>query len=232
MQHTTIRLLLVDTFCVVREGVRAMVDGRHELHVVGEAASVAAGVAKAIALRPDVVLVGADLPDGRGADLIRHLRTSVPEARAVVFSPFADEEAFFQAVVAGAFGYLVEDIDAEALATALRAVGTGQTLISPTTIDELRTRMRAAALPDGLKRALTGQEARILAMVVEGATNGEIAEHLSLAEKTVRNYMSNILAKTGTRNRTELTAAVVGGAGRSRLTSAQVLRVPEHAHAG
>ncbi|MFA9431632.1 LuxR C-terminal-related transcriptional regulator [Egicoccus sp. AB-alg2] len=231
MQHTTIKVLLVDMFCVVREGVRAMVDGRHELHVVGEAASVAAGVAKAVTLRPDVVLVGADLPDGRGADLIRHLRTRVPGARTVVLSPFADEETFFQAVVAGAFGYLAEDIDADALARALHAVGRGRSLISPSTIDELRARSRASVVPDRLKRDLTGQEQRILTMVVEGATNREIANRLSLAEKTVRNYMSNILAKTGARNRTELTAAVVGGANRAGLSRGP-RRIPALAHAG
>lgn len=233
MAHTqTVALLIVDHYRVVREGVRAMVHHRGGIEVVAEAGSVGEGMAQALVSRPTIALVGTEFPDGRAVDLIRNLRRSVPSTRTVVFSPVADDELFFEAVAAGAAGFIVEDIETDRLVAALRLVGGGGTLVTPEAIDELREKMHLR-LPDALLAELTGQEARILAMVVEGATNAEIARRLRLAEKTVRNYMSNILAKAGARNRTELTAAVVRsatrnatGVGRRRVITVPEARVP------
>jgi two-component system, NarL family, response regulator DevR len=226
-------VLLVDHHRVVREGVRAMIDGRGGLRVLGEAGTVCEALSEALRLRPQLLLSGIRLPDGGVADLIGDLRRSVPQARTVVFSPVADEELFFHTVAAGAAGFLVQDVDTHELVTSLRAVGAGESLITAEVIDSLRARSRHELCPSQLTRDLTGQEARILSMVVEGKTNGEIAVRLSLAEKTVRNYMSSILAKTGARNRTELTATVVrSSAPQPPRLAARVFALPQDVRAG
>lgn len=233
MHTTRVEVVVVDHHRVVREGVRAMVEGRAGIALAGQAGTMAAAVELIAAHQPHVAVVGLDLPDGRGVDLVRLLRRVAPRTRSIVFSPIADDELFFQAVVAGAFGFLVEDIESDELVAAICEVGTGGTLITPTAITALRAKMGDGTLPDALTRQLTGQEGRIVAMVVEGATNAEIAARLSLAEKTVRNYMSNILAKTGARNRTELTASVIRSVSRNRPGDPRsVVRLPEVARAG
>ncbi len=202
-----VTMLLVDHHRVIREGVQVMVGS--EFAVVAAVASAVEAVEAAQRCRPQVALIGLDLPDGGGIELIRVLHRQHPTLRIVALSPIADDRTFFEAVVSGAVGYLVEDIEADALVDALRRVAGGASLISPQVIDDLRARRRQLPVDSELIRSLTGQERRILAMVVDGATNSEIAAWLGLAEKTVRNYMSNILAKAGARNRTELTANVV-----------------------
>jgi two-component system, NarL family, response regulator DevR len=226
-------VLLVDHYRVVREGLRAMIEGRGGVRVVGEAGSVCEAVSEALHLGPELVLCGVELPDGCAVDLIRSLGRSMPQTRTVVFSPIADEELFFQAVAAGAAGFLVQDVDTHELVTSLCAVGAGESLITAEAIDSLRARSRQEVCPSRLTRDLTGQEARILSMVVEGQTNGEIAGRLSLAEKTVRNYMSSILAKTGSRNRTELTAAVVrSSAPKPPRFATRVITLPQDVRTG
>ncbi len=207
MRSGPISLLLVDHHRMIREGIQVMVG--IDLQVVGAVDCAAEATEVAARCRPDVALIGLDLPDGGGIELIRVLHHDHPNLRIVALSPIADDRTFFEAVVAGAVGYLVEDIEADALVDALCLVAGGASLISPEVIDDLRARRRQLPADSELIRALTGQERRILAMVVDGATNNEIAIRLGLAEKTVRNYMSNILGKAGARNRTELTANVV-----------------------
>jgi two-component system, NarL family, response regulator DevR len=209
VESSPIGLVIVDHHRVVREGVRAMVQGSSEIAVVGQAGSIADAVELVAAHPPVVVITGLDLLDGRGVDLVRVLRRTQPATRTIVLSPIADDELFFDAVVAGAVGFLVEDIEPDDLVASVLEVGWGGTLINPLAITRLREKMGAPRLPDALTSHLTGQEGRIVALVIEGATNAEVAARLSLAEKTVRNYMTNILAKTGARNRTELTASVV-----------------------
>ena len=215
-KHGDVSVFLLDDHTVVREGVRAMLEEAQGFRVAGEAGTAREGLAGIEATRPDVVLVDARLPDGNGVDVIREVRSRRPETRCVIFTSFTDDEAFFQSVVAGASGYLVKDVGAAELTAAVSAVAGGASLIRREVIDDLRRRATTLPPEDELLAELTAQERRILGMVAEGWTNREIALRLSLAEKTVRNYVSNILAKVGMRNRTELATYVARTVARRR----------------
>jgi two-component system, NarL family, response regulator DevR len=204
----TLRVYIVDDHEMVRDGIRGMLGSADGIEVCGEAGDRATARREILALRPDLALVDVRLPDGNGIELIRELRSRDPQLRCVVLTSLPDGEAFFHSVVAGAYGYLVKDVSAPELEAAVRAVAAGETLIRPETIDELRRREREVPPSDELLRELTGQEQRILWMVTDGLTNREIAVELKLAEKTVRNYVTNILAKVGVRNRTQLAVYV------------------------
>lgn len=203
-----IDVYVVDDHEVVREGVRSVLDGLEDVRVVGVAGDVASGTRNLFQARPQVALVDVRLPDGSGVELIRDVRSRLPGTRCIIFTSYPDDEAFFQSVVAGAAGYIVKDAGRDELATAIRTVAAGGSLIDARALDELRA--RAVSLPpdDEFLAQLTGQERRILSMVAEAMTNREIALELCLAEKTVRNYVSNILAKVGMKNRTQLAAYV------------------------
>lgn len=208
MADRPIRVFVVDDHAVVRGGIRYLLSDAADIDVVGEAGSVAAALDGIAAGRPDVAVVDVRLPDGNGVELVREIRSREPTVRCVILTTYADDEAFFHAVVAGACGYLVKDVEAEALETAIRTAAAGGSLIGRDVIDDLRRRATDVPRDDEVLADLTGQERRILRLVAEGQTNREIADNLRLAEKTVRNYMSNILAKVGMRNRTELAAYV------------------------
>ena len=219
-----VRVFLLDDHAVVREGVRAMLEANPGFQVTGEAGTAREGLAGIDATRPDVALVDVRLPDGSGLEVIREARSRRPEIRCVIFTSFSDDEAFFQSVVAGASGYLVKDVDASELTAALRAVANGQSLIRREVIDDLRRRATMLPPEEELLAGLTAQERRILGLVTEGMTNREIALRLSLAEKTVRNYVSNILAKVGMKNRTQLASYVARSASLRRTAA----RAPRH----
>ena len=211
-----VQVFLVDDHEVVRQGVRRMLEGRDDIEIVGEADNVADAYAGIVATEPDVALVDVRLPDGSGIELIRDVRSRRDELRCVIFTSFADDEAFFQSVVAGASGYLMKDVGEAELVAGLKAVAGGASLIRPEVIDDLRRRATALPREDRLLESLTGQEQRILRMVTEGMTNREIAFELGLAEKTVRNYVSTILGKVGLKNRTQLAAYVARRSGLNR----------------
>jgi two-component system, NarL family, response regulator DevR len=204
----TLRIYIVDDHEMVRDGIRGMLGQADGIVVCGEAGDRATARREILALRPDIALVDVRLPDGSGIELIRELRSRDPRLRCVVLTSLPDGEAFFHSVVAGALGYLVKDVSAPELEAAVRTVAAGESLIQADTIDELRRREREVPQADELLRELTGQEQRILWMVTDGLTNREIAAELKLAEKTVRNYVTNILAKVGVRNRTQLAVYV------------------------
>lgn len=213
MSDQPIRVYVVDDHAVVRHGLRAALE-HEDVTVVGEAGTVADGHAGLLATRPDVAIVDLRLPDGNGVTLIRDVRSSAPHVRCIVFTSFADDEAFFHAMMAGAGGFIVKDVDPTELRAAVRRVAEGESLLTPAMLDEVRA--RASEVPDDeLFSDFTPQERRVLGLVSEGCTNREIAATMSLAEKTVRNYVSNILTKMGMRNRTELAAHVVRLAGPS-----------------
>ncbi len=204
----TIRVYVVDDHAVVRGGLRYLLGEHDGIEVVGEAGTVAAALDGIGACRPDVAVVDVRLPDGNGVELVREIRSRQPAVQCLILTTSADDEAFFHAVVAGACGYLVKDADPEVLAQSVRAAARGESLIGREVIDDLRRRSRALP-PSDMLSDLTAQERRILKYVAEGLTNGEIAARLELAEKTVRNNVSNILSKLGMRNRTELATHVV-----------------------
>lgn len=215
-----IRIFILDDHAVVRGGVRYLLEQSGEIDVIGEAETVAAALDGVAASAPDVLIADVRLPDGNGVELVREVRSRYPEVRCVMLTSFADDEAFFHAVVAGASGYLVKDVGGEELLDAIRRVSEGESLISRDVIDDLRSRSAEVPADDDLLAGLTPQERRILGMVTEGLTNREIAVKLSLAEKTIRNYVSNILGQVGMRNRTELAAYVARLAARNAATRA------------
>jgi two-component system, NarL family, response regulator DevR len=203
-----IRVYLVDDHAVVRAGLREVISAAPDLTVVGDAATARTATEQMIALRPDVALVDVRLPDGSGIDVARHVRSSVPSIRCLMFTAFDGEDAFLKSSLAGAAGYLTKDTEPDEVVRAVRRVAGGEMLIDVATLDALRNRALTSGTFTGLFEVLTAHERRILDRVAEGWTNQEIADHLGLAEKTVRNYVSVILGKVGVRNRTQLAVYV------------------------
>jgi two-component system response regulator DevR len=198
------RVFVVDDHAVVREGLRWYVESSPDFTFAGAAGTVRDGLAGLLRGNVDVAVVDEVLPDGNGIGLIREVRSRRPRTQCVVFTSYPDDRALFGAIVAGAAGYIVKDAPREEVLAALRSVSRGEALIGPDLLDDLRRRRSAAVVEDELLRTLTAQERRILDMITEGSTNREIAARLRVGEKTIRNYVSTILAKMGMRNRTEV----------------------------
>jgi two-component system response regulator DevR len=204
-----VRVLLVDDHEVVRRGLRDLLDGERDIEVVAEAGSVAEALVRAGHDRPDVAVVDMRLPDGDGVSLCERLRAAGELPRCLVLTAFDDEEALVRAIHAGVAGYLLKQVRGQDLVQAVREVAAGRSLLDPVTTARVLDRMRR---PDETA-ALTDQERRVLELVGEGLTNRQIAERLFLAEKTVKNYVTSVLAKLGMQRRTQ---AVVWVARRGR----------------
>ena len=192
-----VRVLLVDDHLVVRQGLRAFLQLQPDIEVVGEAAGGAAAVEAAAAGRPDVVLMDLVMPEGDGVEAIRELAAAVPGARVLVLSSFADDERVFAAMQAGAAGYLLKDVEPDALAGAIRDVHRGRPALHPDVAARL---MRRVAEP--APEHLTPREREVLRLVVEGYANKQIASRLRITEKTVKTHVSSILQKLGVPDRT------------------------------
>jgi NarL family two-component system response regulator LiaR len=195
-----IRVLLVDDHQVVRQGLRAFLQLQPDVEVVGEAAGGSAAVAAAAAGRPDVVLMDLVMPEGDGIAAIRALAEAAPGARVVVLSSFADDERIFAAMQAGAAGYLLKDVDPDALAEAIREVHRGRPVLHPDVAARLMRRAADPASP--ATEPLTPREREVLRLVVEGFANKQIARRLVISEKTVKTHVSSILQKLGVADRT------------------------------
>ncbi len=201
-----LRVLLVDDHEVVRRGLRALLEAQNGIEVVGEV-DTAADVVRQVGFNaPDVVVMDVRLPDGSGVEATRRVRRRFPDVAVLILSSFADEEALMSSIEAGASGYLLKRIDTEAIVDAVRAVGAGESLLDPAMTEKLFTKLRDADREDDLISKLSGQERRILTRLAEGKTNREIADEMYLAEKTVKNYVSNLLAKMGMARRSEAAA--------------------------
>ncbi|MFP5308946.1 MAG: response regulator [Actinomycetes bacterium] len=200
---TTIRVFLVDDHEVVRRGLRALLEGEDDIEVVGEAATAGMALAQITALRPDVALLDVRLPDGTGVEVCRDVRAHDPDISCLMLTSFSDDEALFDAIMAGASGYLLKETRANDLVDAVRRVAAGESLLDPAVTGRVLERLRKGDEEDPRLAALTDQERRILELVAEGLTNRQVAERIHLAEKTVKNYVSNILAKLGMSRRTE-----------------------------
>ncbi|WP_332661737.1 response regulator transcription factor [Aeromicrobium sp.] len=200
----TIRVFLLDDHEVVRTGLKHMLESGGDIEVVGEAGTAAAALARIPALKPDVAVLDGRLPDGSGIDVCREIRSSRPETKAIILTSYDDDEALFAAIMAGAAGYVLKLIKGHDLVNAVRHVAAGGSLIDPSLMAKVMERLREGAPgePEELQ-SLTPQERRILELVAEGLTNRQIGDRLYLAEKTVKNYMSNILAKLGLDSRTQ-----------------------------
>jgi len=202
------RLLVVDDHEVVRQGLVALLDRRAGFQVVAEAGTVSEAIEAARRFRPDLVIMDIRLPDGSGIEACREIRAELPETRVVILTSFPDEEAVLSAIVAGASGYLLKQIRARDLVSALETVGRGDSLLDPAVTEKVLERVRRIATgsePDELA-ALTAQERKILLLVAEGMTNKEIAAEIFLSDKTVKNYVSSILSKLNLERRAQAAA--------------------------
>jgi len=204
------RLLVVDDHEVVRQGLVALLDRRPNFQVVAEAGTVEEALAQARLHQPDIVIMDVRLPDGSGVEACREIRADLPDTRVVMLTSFPDDEAVLSAIVAGAAGYLLKQIRARDLVSALEAVGRGESLLDPAVTERVLARVRQIAsgeIHDELA-GLTPQERKILLLVAEGKTNKEIAAEIFLSDKTVKNYVSSILAKLNLERRAQAAAFV------------------------
>ena len=191
-----IDILLVDDHQMVRAGLRTLLAGQPNLRVVGEAGSVAEAVSEAERLKPRVVLMDLRLPDGSGIDACRDILSSAPETKILFLTSYSDEEAIMSTIVAGASGYLMKEIGHEALIRAIDDAANGRPILDSRATRPVENRMKNVA-------ALSPQERRVLALVVEGKTNKEIAAALYLSDKTVKHYLSNACVKLGVTRRSQ-----------------------------
>ena len=206
-----LRILLVDDHEVVRVGLRALLSRHPDFDVVGEAATAAEAVERALALRPDVVVMDIRLPGKSGIDACREIVRQAPEVQVIMLTSYAEDDLVFEAIEAGAAGYVLKQIGSEALVQSLERVGRGESLLDPALTKRVFARLREAVRKERGEafRDLTEQELKILALIAEGKTNKEIASALYLSEKTVRNYVSSILGKLGLQSRAQAAAYAV-----------------------
>jgi two-component system response regulator DevR len=207
-----IRAFLLDDHEVVRRGVREMLTNETDIEVVGEAATAAEALHEIPQVRPDVAVLDVRLPDGSGVEVCREIRSSLPEVRCLILTSFGDDEALMDAIMAGASGYVLKGIRGTELLTAVRDVAAGRSLLDQATVQRAMERLRGGAAgsrgADDRLAHLTDQERRILDLIGEGLTNRAIGERLHLAEKTIKNYVSSLLAKLGMERRAQAAAYV------------------------
>jgi DNA-binding NarL/FixJ family response regulator len=199
----TVRVFLLDDHEIVRRGVRELLEVEEDFEVVGEAGTAEDALARIAASVPDVAIIDMRLPDGNGVEVCREVRSRNPEIQCVVLTSFADDEALFDSIMAGAAGYLLKQIKGNDLIDAVRRVAAGQSLLDPNVTARVLERLRTGPVQDERLARLTEQERKILDLIAEGLTNRQIGERMFLAEKTVKNYVSNLLAKLGMERRTE-----------------------------
>jgi DNA-binding NarL/FixJ family response regulator len=201
--------MLVDDHEVVREGLRALLDRREGMHVVGEAGTVAQAVEVALREKPDVIVMDVRLPDGTGVEACREIRAELPETRMIMLTSYADEEAVMASILAGASAYLLKQTRGHQLAEAVERVARGESLLDPQVTMRVLDQVRNAAAGTGEKQPpLTENEQKILKLIAEGKTNKEIASEIYLSDKTVKNYVSSILSKLNLRRRSEAAAYI------------------------
>jgi two-component system, NarL family, response regulator DevR len=208
MDEPPLRVMLVDDHEVVRDGIRALLDGTDDIVVCAEAGSVRAAVAEAEGALPDVIVMDVRLQDGSGIEATRDIRARRPQTQVLMLTSFADDEALFASIMAGAAGYVLKQIKGGDLVRAIRTVGSGESLLDPAVTKGVLDRLRKGKhlLKDEKLARLSPQEERILGLVAAGRTNKQIGEELRLAEKTVKNYVSSILAKLEVARRAEAAA--------------------------
>jgi len=203
MDTDRIRVFLLDDHEVVRRGLHDLLESEGDIEIVGESGSAREATARIPALRPDVAVLDARLPDGSGIDVCRDVRSTDPSIKALILTSYDDDEALFAAIMAGAAGYVLKQIGAGDLVDSVRRVAAGQSLIDPHLMARVLERVRSGPPEHEELAGLTEQERKILALIAEGMTNRQIGERLFLAEKTVKNYVSSILSKLGLERRTQ-----------------------------
>jgi two-component system response regulator DevR len=198
-----IQVYLLDDHDVVREGLRFLLERTEDIEVVGESATAAEAMTRIPAMRPHVAVLDARLPDGSGIEVCRVVRAVDPSIKALILTSYDDDEALFAAIMAGASGYVLKEIRSSDLVNAIRTVAAGQSLIDPSLTARLLERVRNGPVTAPELADLTEQELKVLGLIAEGLTNRQIGDRMSLAEKTVKNYVSNVLAKLGLDRRTQ-----------------------------
>jgi len=206
---STTRIMLVDDHEVVREGLRTLLSKREGFQIVAQAGTVAEAITEAERFRPDVIVMDVRLPDGSGIEACREIRESAPDTKVIILTSYADDDAVFASILAGASGYVLKQTRGGALADAISAVSRGESLLDPTVTQKVLDRVRAGQRKstDPLD-ALNEQEHKILQLIAEGKTNKEIAGEVFLSDKTVKNYVSSILTKLNLRRRSEAAAFI------------------------
>jgi two-component system response regulator DevR len=207
-EQRVVRIFLLDDHEVVRRGIADLLASVDGFEIVGEAGTAAEARNRILALRPDVAILDARLPDGSGIDVCRDVRSALPETYCLVLTSYDDEDAVLASVLAGASGYVLKEVRGSGLIDAIRQVALGRSLIAPGIIDKVMARVREGNAADNRLAALTEREREVLDLIADGLTNRQIGERLFLAEKTVKNYVSSLLAKLGMERRTQ--AAVLG----------------------
>lgn len=198
-----VKVFLVDDHEVVRRGLSDLLASDPDLEIVGEAGTVAEAKARIPALRPDVAVLDVRLPDGNGIELCRDLVSDHPDLRCLMLTSFTSDEAMLEAILAGASGFVVKDIKGMELARAIKEVGAGKSLLDTRAAAALMAKLRGATTREDPLSGLTEQERTLLGLLSEGLTNRQIAARMFLAEKTVKNYVSRLLAKLGMERRTQ-----------------------------
>jgi DNA-binding NarL/FixJ family response regulator len=201
-----IKVFLLDDHEIVRRGVRDLLEAEPDLIVIGEAGTAESALARIPALRPDVAVLDVRLPDGDGVTVCREIRSKMPEVACLMLTSFGDDEALFNAIMAGAAGYVLKQIRGTDLVGAVRTVASGRSMLDPEAASRVMRRMRDQATRSDPLSGLTGQERRILELIGDGMTNRQIGERMFLAEKTVKNYVSALFAKLGMERRTQAAA--------------------------
>ena len=201
-----ITVFLLDDHEIVRRGVHDLLEAEPDITVIGEAGTAESALARIPALKPDVAVLDVRLPDGNGVTVCREIRSKMPGVACLMLTSYGDDEALFDAIMAGAAGYVLKQIRGTDLVGAVRTIASGRSLLDPEAASRVMQRMRDQAQRSDPLAGLTEQERRILELIGEGLTNRQIAERMFLAEKTVKNYVSNLLAKLGMSRRTEAAA--------------------------
>ena len=208
-QARQIRVFLLDDHEVVRRGVHELLSIEYDIEVVGEAGTAAEALIRIPATRPDVAVLDVRLPDGTGVEVCREIRSQQPDIKCLMLTSFSDDEALFDAIMAGASGYVLKAIRGSDLLSAVRDVAAGKSLLDPVATGRVLARLRdGGGREDPRLAGLTKQERRILDLIGEGMTNRQIGNELHLAEKTVKNYVSSLLAKLGMERGTQSAAYV------------------------
>jgi two-component system, NarL family, response regulator DevR len=201
----TTRVFLLDDHEIVRRGLRELFEAEDDLEVVGEAGTAEEAIGRIPATQPDVAVLDVRLPDGDGVEVCREIRSRHEEIACLMLTSFADDEAVYAAIMAGASGYVLKQVRGTDLVDAVRRVGRGESLLDPAVTARVLDRLRRRGEDDELA-GLTAQEKRLLDLIAQGLTNRQIGEQMFLAEKTIKNYVSNLLSKLGMSRRTEVAA--------------------------
>jgi two-component system response regulator DevR len=203
MAGTRTRVFLLDDHEMVREGLKVMLEASGRVEVVGESDSAQEAARMIPAIRPDVAILDARLPDGSGIEVCRTIRAIDPELKALILTSYDDDEALFAAIMAGAAGYVLKDVKGHDFLDAIERVAAGQSLIDPALMARVLDRVRNGPQVAPELAGLSEQELKLLALIAEGLTNRQISERMFLAEKTVKNYVSHLLVKLGLERRTQ-----------------------------